>query len=163
MSDTLGNGRRIRVLMAVDHFSRVSPVVEVDTSLSGQRVIKALERAVKAYRLPKVICVDNGPEFAERALDQWAHQKKVKLRFSRPGKPTDNAMIETFNAKVRLKCLNQNWFESLDEAQRCLKQSFSHLSCWQKPRCKTARRTGRYESVSWEFKTSAFRRAAARF
>jgi putative transposase len=98
MSDTLGNGRRIRVLTSVDHFSRVSPVVEVDTSLSGKRVTEALERAVKAYGLPKVICVDNGPEFAGRALDPgapWAsaHQKKVKLRFSRPGKPTDNAMI----------------------------------------------------------------------
>ena len=122
MSDTLGSGRRIRVLTSVDHFSRVSPVVEVDTSLSGRRVIEALERAVRAYGLPTVICVDNGPEFAGRALDQWAHQRKVKLRFSRPGKPTDNAMIETFNAKVRLECLNQNWFESLKEAQLCLEQ-----------------------------------------
>jgi putative transposase len=87
MSDTLGNGRRIRVLTSVDHFSRVSPVVEVDTSLSGQRVIEALERAIKAYGLPKVLCVDNGPEFAGRALDQWAHQRKVKLRFSRRGVP----------------------------------------------------------------------------
>jgi putative transposase len=111
MSDTLGSGRRIRVLTAADHFSRVSPVIEVDTSLSGQRVIKALERAIKAYGMPKVICVNNGSEFAGRDLDPgapWAeaHQKKVKLRFSRPDKPTDNALIETFNAKVRLECLN---------------------------------------------------------
>lgn len=70
MSDALGSDRRIRVLTSVDHFSRVRPVVEVDTSLSGQRVIKALERPVKVYGLPKVICVDNGPEFAGRAFDQ---------------------------------------------------------------------------------------------
>jgi putative transposase len=70
--------------------------------------------------LPKTICVDNGPEFSGRALDQWAHQKGVKLHFSGPGKPTDNAMIETFNAKVRAECLDQHWFRSLQEAQERL-------------------------------------------
>jgi putative transposase len=58
--------------------------------------------------MPKVLCVDNGPEFAGRDLDKWAHHNKVKLQFSRPGKPTDNAMIETFNAKVRAECLDQH-------------------------------------------------------
>ncbi len=117
MSDTLGSGPRIRVLTVVDHFSRVSPAIEVDTSLSGRRVIEVLERAAARYGLPKIICVDNGPEFSGRALDQWAHQHSVKLQFSRPGKPTDNAMIETFNAKVRAECLDQHWFTSLQEAQ----------------------------------------------
>ncbi len=120
MSDTLGNGRRIRVLTIVDHFSRVSPAVEVDSSLPGKRVIEVLERAIKQYGLPKIICVDNGPEFSGRALDQWAHQNGVRLQFSRPGKPTDNAMIETFNAKVRAECLDQHWFESLEEAKQQL-------------------------------------------
>jgi len=117
MSDTLGSGPRIRVLTIVDHFSRVSPAIEVDTSLSGRRVIEVLERAAERYGLPKTICVDNGPEFSGRALDQWAHQHGVRLQFSRPGKPTDNAMIETFNAKVRAECLDQHWFASLDEAK----------------------------------------------
>lgn len=120
MSDTLGSGPRIRVLTIVDHFSRVSPAIEVDTSLSGRRVIEVLERAAERYGLPPTICVDNGPEFSGRALDQWAHQHKVKLQFSRPGKPTDNAMIETFNAKVRAECLDQHWFRSLQEAQEQL-------------------------------------------
>lgn len=120
MSDTLGNGRRIRVLTVVDHFSRVSPVVEVDVSLSGGRVVEALERAIAAYGWPQTLCVDNGPEFSGRVLDQWAHRNKVKLHFSRPGKPTDNAMIETFNAKVRAECLDQHWFETLEEAQQQL-------------------------------------------
>ena len=117
MSDTLGSGPRIRVLTIVDHFSRVSPAIEVDTSLSGRRVIEVLERAAEQFGLPRTICVDNGPEFSGQALDQWAHQNGVKLQFSRPGKPTDNAMIETFNAKVRAECLDQHWFRSLDEAR----------------------------------------------
>ena len=122
MSDQLGCGRRIRVLTVVDHFSRVSPVVEVDVSLSGSRVVEALRRAIVTYGWPKTLCVDNGPEFSGRVLDQWAHKHKVKLHFSRPGKPTDNAMIETFNAKVRAECLDQQWFESLGEAQEQLEE-----------------------------------------
>lgn len=120
MSDTLGSGPRIRVLTIVDHFSRVSPAIEVDTSLPGRRVIEVLERAAEQYGLPRTICVDNGPEFSGRALDQWAHRQGVKLQFSRPGKPTDNAMIETFNAKVRGECLDQHWFTSLEEAKEQL-------------------------------------------
>ncbi len=67
---TLGSGPRIRVLTVVDHFSRVSPAIEVDTSLSGRRVIEVLERATAQYGLPQTICVDNGPEFSGRALDR---------------------------------------------------------------------------------------------
>jgi putative transposase len=122
MSDTLGNGRRIRVLTVVDHFSHVSPVVEVDVSLSGGRVVEVLERAITVYGWPNTLCVDNGPEFSGRVLDQWAHRNKVKLHFSRPGKPTDNVMTETFNAKVRGECLDQHWFESLEEAQEQLEE-----------------------------------------
>jgi putative transposase len=122
MSDTLSCGRRMRVLTAVDHFSRVSPLIEVDVSLSGRRVVEALEYACRRGGYPKVVCVDNGPEFTGRALDQWAHRNKVKLQFSRPGKPTDNAMIETFNAKVRSECLNQQWFTSLEDARKQLEE-----------------------------------------
>ena len=70
MSDQLGCGRRIRVLTGVDHFSRVSPVVEVDVSLSGSRVVEVLRRAIAAYGWPKTLCVDNGPEFSGRVLDR---------------------------------------------------------------------------------------------
>ena len=73
MSDTLGNGRRIRVLTAIDHFSRVSPGIEVDYSLTSQRVVEMLERLSTTVGRPKVLCVDNGPEFSGRVLDQWAH------------------------------------------------------------------------------------------
>jgi putative transposase len=105
MSDTLTCGRKIRVLTIVDHFSRVSPAVEVGVSLTGVRVTEVLDRAIAVHGKPESLCVDNGPEFSGRSLDQWAHKNKVKLLFSRPGKPTDNAMIETFNAKVRIECL----------------------------------------------------------
>lgn len=107
MSDSLYNGRRIRVFTIVDHFSRVSPGIEADSTFPGTRVVEALNRAIARYGTPKTICVDRvpygwSPEFVGRALDLWAHQKGVKLQFSRLGKPTDNAMIETFNAPCAL-------------------------------------------------------------
>jgi putative transposase len=67
--------------------------------------------------LPKVIKVDNGPEFISKELDLWAYSNKVELDYSRPGKPTDNAFIESFNGKVRQECLNQHWFLSLSDAK----------------------------------------------
>jgi transposase InsO family protein len=79
-----------------------------------------LERAAADAGLPKTIRVDNGPEFASKELDLWAFMRGVTLDFSRPGKPTDNAYIESFNGKFRTECLNTNWFLSLDEArQKC--------------------------------------------
>lgn len=76
-----------------------------------------LEKAVLQYGIPKAIKVDNGPEFISKELDLWAYANKVKLDYSRPGKPTDNAFIESFNSKVRQECLNQNWFLNLDDAK----------------------------------------------
>ena len=100
MADALACGRRFRVLTLVDHFSRVSPAIEVVFSLTGQRVSEVLGRLAISYGLPKLIQVDNGPEFISKALDAWAYRNAVKLSFSRPGKPTDNAYIESFNGKV---------------------------------------------------------------
>ncbi len=72
---------------------------------------------IGAWRgLPQTIRLDSGPEFISKALDQWAHWNKVSLDFSRPGKPTDNAFIESFNGRRRQECLNTNWFLSLDDA-----------------------------------------------
>lgn len=122
MIDGLFNGQRFRVLTLVDNFSKVSPAVEADFSFPGRRVVEVLERiATTTGRLPKVIHVDNGPEFAGKALDEWAHRWGVKLSFSRPGKPTDNAFIEAFNGRLRQECLDQNWFLSLEDARQKLK------------------------------------------
>lgn len=119
MSDRLEDGRRFRVLTLVDHFSRVGPVLVAGASLTGRHVAEILERLPKE-KLPKAIHVDNGPEFTSRSLDAWAYKNGVTLEFSRPGKPTDNAPVESFNARLRAECLNQNLFANLREAQETL-------------------------------------------
>ena len=117
VADRLSDGRQFRMLTLVDNFSRVSPAIEVDFSLTGRRVVEVLERLKLTHGLPKMIKVDNGSEFISKALDEWAHRNEVKLEFSRPGKPTDNAFIESFNGRLRQECLNQNWFTSLVDAR----------------------------------------------
>jgi putative transposase len=116
MSDQLFNGQRFRLLTLVDNFSRESLAVEVGQRLTGDDVVKALERVSGVRGAPETIRVDNGPEFISRSLDLWAYWNGVKLDFSRPGKPTDNALIESFNGKLRQECLNQHWFLSLEDA-----------------------------------------------
>jgi putative transposase len=117
VSDQLSMGRRFRCLTLVDDCSRESPAIEVDVSLPGKRVIRVLERLKQTRGLPKVIVVDNGPEFSGHDLDQWAHENNVRLVFIRPGKPVENAFIESFNGKFRDECLNEHWFTSLKDAQ----------------------------------------------
>ncbi len=118
--DQLFDGRKIRCLTVVDTFSRLSPAIDVRHSYRGADVVTTLERAVQDVGLPKTIRVDNGPEFISKELDLWAFMRGVTLDFSRPGKPTDNSFIESFNGKFRAECLNANWFLSLDEArQKC--------------------------------------------
>ena len=117
VTDTLATGQRFRALTLVDNVSRVSPAIEVDVSLTGQRVVAVLEQLKRTIGVPKRIAVDNGPEFISKALDAWAHANGVALEFSRPGKPTDNAFIESFNSRLRQDCLNQHWFRSIEEAR----------------------------------------------
>jgi len=117
VSDQLSDGRKFRSLTIVDDCSRESPAIEVDTSLPGKRVTRVLERLAETRGLPDAIVVDNGPEFSGSELDSWAHQRGVKLCFIRPGKPVENAYIESFNGKFRDECLNENWFTSLKDAQ----------------------------------------------
>ena len=117
MSDELFDGRRIRLLTLVDHFTRESLAIEVDGSLGGQRVVEVLARLALHGRRPRTIAMDNGPEFTYKRLDQWAYLNGVVLDYSQPGKPTDNAMIEAFNAKFRAECLNESWFLSLEDAR----------------------------------------------
>jgi putative transposase len=117
VSDSLHDGRRFRVLTLVDHFSRVSPAIEVGSSITGKRVVAVLERLANAHGLPRVITTDNGTEFTSRAVDEWAHRNGVKLDFIRPGKPIENAYIESFNGRLRQECLNQCWFSSLEDAK----------------------------------------------
>lgn len=118
VSDRLRDGRRVKGLTLVDTFSKENHVLEFDTSLTGERVVNLLEFAVLMEGAPKAIQVDNGPEFICMALDKWAYSKGVSLYFSRPGKPTDNAYIESFNGKLRDEFLNMHWFGSMQELKR---------------------------------------------
>ena len=117
VSDSLVTGRRFRALAIVDDYSRECPAIEVDTSLGGRRVVSVLERLAAMRGLPQVITMDNGPEFAGRALDEWAYRKGVKLNFIRPGKPIENALAESFIGRLRDECLNANWFMNLKHAR----------------------------------------------
>jgi putative transposase len=117
VSDQLFTGQKLRILTIVDNFSRLSPTIGVDFSFKAVDVIDKLEEAKKEYDVPKSIKVDNGPEFISKELDLWAYTNNVTLDFSRPGKPTDNAFIESFNGKFRDECLNENWFLSIEDAR----------------------------------------------
>lgn len=116
--DTTASGRVFRALTIVDDFTRESLGIEVDTSLPGARVVQVLERLAATRGVPHAISVDNGPEFAGQALDTWAHACGVALQFIRPGKPVENAYIESFNGRLRDECLNGHWFLSLADARR---------------------------------------------
>ena len=116
--DNLFNGRRIRTLTIVDNFGRECLAIHVGQSIIGSQVVEVME-ALKRFtgRYPKRIQMDNGSEFISKAMDRWAYENKVVLDFSRPGKPTDNAFIESFNGSFRDECLNIHWFLSLDDAR----------------------------------------------
>jgi putative transposase len=120
VSDALAYGRRIRCLTVVDCFTRESPAIEVDTSLPGARVVRVLDNLTGERGLPQTILMDNGPELTSRVLDQWAYEHGVALRFIDPGKPVQNAFIESFNGRFRDECLNQHWFISLAHARRII-------------------------------------------
>ncbi|MBF2714374.1 IS3 family transposase [Agrobacterium vitis] len=115
--DQLATGRKIRVLTVVDTFSRFFPAVDARFSYKGEDVMQTLERVCRQVGYPATIRVDNGSEFISRDLDLWAYHRGVVLDFSRPGKPTDNSYIESFNGKFRAECLNAHWFMSLDDAR----------------------------------------------
>lgn len=116
--DQLATGKKLRVLTIVDTWSRFSPAVDPRFSYRGEDVVATLERVCRDHGYPKAIRVDQGSEFISRDLDLWAYQKDVVLDFSRPGKPTDNSFIESFNGKFRAECLNAHWFLTLDDARR---------------------------------------------
>jgi putative transposase len=131
VADALFDGRRFRALTLVDNYSRECLEIEVGQSLKGEDVVRVMER-MKLLRgaIPKRIKVDNGSEFISKALDLWAYENEVTLDFSRPGKPTDNAFIESFNGSFRDECLNVNWFLSLEDAKekiKTFKEEYNHF------------------------------------
>jgi putative transposase len=117
MHDLLTDGSKIRLLTIVDIFSRESLALEVDFHFKSTQVVEVLRRLVAERGTPEFIRCDNGPEFVSLQLDQWAHWSKVKLDFSRPGHPSDNAFCEWFNNRVRQELLNPNWFTSIADVR----------------------------------------------
>ena len=118
--DLLATGQRFRTLNIVDDFSRECPAIEVDTSLPGSRVVRVLDRLAETRGLPAEIVLDNGPEMISKALDAWAYRRGVRLNFIEPGKPIQNAFVESFNGRFRDECLNEHWFLHLADARRII-------------------------------------------
>jgi putative transposase len=118
VSDALSAGRKFRSLNIVDDFSRECLATEVDTSIPGWRVVRVLERLGELSGWPEVLVMDNGPEFAGQALDAWAYERQVRLHFIEPGKPVQNAFIESCNGKFRDECLNEQGFMTLADARQ---------------------------------------------
>lgn len=118
VSDTLAWGRRIRLFTVVDVLTREVLAIALVPSLPGGRVARVLERLAIERGAPDEIVLDNGPELAGKAVDQWAYERGVELRFIEPGKPIQNAFVESFQGRLRDECLDRHWFVSLADARR---------------------------------------------
>ncbi len=120
VQDRLQSGRRFRILTIVDDYTRQWKAAIVDTSIGGVRVVRLLEEIAGETGLPSVIVSDNGPEFTSRAFLAFCERRGIDLRFIQPGKPTQNAYVESFNGKFRQECLDTHWFTTLDDARRAI-------------------------------------------
>lgn len=119
--DQLANGRKFRVLTVIDKWHRQCVALQADYCLTGQSVVDAMNQIALERGLPHAITVDHGTEFTSKALDEWCYLRGVKLDFIRPGKPTENGFIESFNGRLRDECLNVNEFATLDQARELLR------------------------------------------
>jgi putative transposase len=118
ISDALSSGRKVKTFPVVDEYTRKCFRIEVDTSITGVRVCRVLNEIAALEGLPEIIIIDNGPEFIGKALDAWAYERNVKLHFINPGKPVENAYVESFNGRFRDECLNEHWFLTLEHARK---------------------------------------------
>ncbi|WP_156375492.1 IS3 family transposase [Methylobacterium sp. Leaf125] len=128
MSDRIFDGRPFRILTVVDCHTREALSLTPRANFRAYQVTEALDALVKLRGRPKSLRVDNGPEFAGRMLDQWAYLNGVEIDFSRPGKPTDNAYVESFNGRLRAECLNASWFLSLADARERIEEWRCHYN-----------------------------------
>jgi putative transposase len=130
VSDQFCDGRRFRSLTIVDIYTRESPAIEAGQSLRGEDVVRGLNWLKLERGVPKVLFCDNGSEFTGQMMDLWAYRNEVKIDFSRPGKPTDNAFCESFNGTFRSECLDTNWFQTLPEAKHI--KSANEMHHWKR-------------------------------
>ena len=120
--DALATGRRIKILTVVDDCTQEAIDLAVDFGISGHYVTRILDQAARFRGYPKAIRTDQGPEFTGKALDQWAYEHGIQLKLIQPGKPTQNAFIESINGKFRDECLNEHWFHTLSHARAVIGQ-----------------------------------------
>lgn len=116
--DAAESGRKFRVLSVIDVYTRECLALEVDTSFASRRVTRELEKIVVERGAPEVLRCDNGPEFTSRHFLAWALERKIELVHIEPGRPVQNAHVESFHGKLRDECLNASWFGNLFEARR---------------------------------------------
>jgi len=128
VSDQLSNGRRFRVLNIIDDYSRICPGQIIDFSISGARLARFLDDLAQRTKLPDEIVLDNGPELTGKAMFLWSRETGVTLNFIQPGKPVQNAFVESFNGKFRDSCLNEHWFSSLADARRTIEAWRRHYN-----------------------------------
>ena len=117
MVDRTTDGRVFKILNIIDEYTRECLAILVARKIKTQDVIDLLFHLFIFRGIPEHLRSDNGPEFTSKVLDQWAYLNGVELDFIRPGKPTDNALIESFNGRFREECLNESWFLSLEDAR----------------------------------------------
>lgn len=122
VADALSWGRRFRVLAVVDDFTREALALVVDTSIGGQRVVRALEAVIARRGRPAMIVSDNGTELTSRAVLEWSNRTGIEWHYIAPGKPTQNAFVESFNGRFRDECLNEEVFTSLAEARAVIER-----------------------------------------
>lgn len=154
VADQLANGSKFRSLTIIDIYTREALAIEVGSRLTGEHVVTALNRLVRQRGAPASILVDNGSEFTGLLLDLWSYHNKTSLDFSRPGTPTDNSYIESFNGSFRSECLNVHWFASLPEAQEVIEawradynESRPHTSLRDMTPAEFARQAGEIQQV----------------
>jgi putative transposase len=118
VADQLADGRRFRALTVVDIYTRECLAIEAGQKLKGEDVVRVLGRIKLQRGVPNMLYCDNGSEFSSQAMDLWAYQNGVRIAFSRPGKPTDNAFVESFNGTLRAECLDTHWFKTMTDTQQ---------------------------------------------
>jgi len=126
--DQLSDGRRLKILNIVDDYSRICVGQLIDSSISGERLCRFLDELSAARSLPEKIVMDNGPEMTSKATFFWSQRAGVKLHFIQPGKPTQNAFVESFNGRFRDGCLNQHWFKDLADARAIINTWRTHYN-----------------------------------
>ena len=128
VTDVLASARHLRILTVVDVFTRECLALETDTSMGSLRVLRVLDRIIAERGAPQRIRSDNGPEFTSRAYLAWSLERRIELVHIRPGKPIENAHVESFNGRLRVECLNASWFRNLFDARRQIENWRRHYN-----------------------------------